>query len=84
MKYFEITFYTRSGCHLCEEARPLVEKVVRSTGGVLEEVDIDADDALTRDYGIRVPVVVGPGGVVLAEGVIEARALRRALRRINA
>jgi hypothetical protein len=51
---------------------------------VIEEVGIDADDVLTRDYGIRVPVVVGPGGVVLAEGVIEAKALRQALRRFNA
>jgi hypothetical protein len=47
-------------------------------------VDIDRDDDLTRDYGLRVPVVLGPGNVVLAEGVIEARSLRRALRQIKA
>jgi hypothetical protein len=83
LKYFEVTFYTRHGCHLCDEARSVVEKTVRSAGGVVEEVDIDADDLLTRDYGVRVPVVVGPSGMVLAEGVIEAKALRRALRRIK-
>jgi hypothetical protein len=61
----------------------VVEKAVRAVGGVVEEVDIDHDDALTRDYGLRVPVVLGPGDVVLAEGVIEARTLRRALRKLS-
>lgn len=82
MKYFVVKFLTRSGCHLCDEARPRVEKVVKSAGGVVVEVDIDADDALTRDYGLRVPVLLGPGDVVLAEGVIDVKTLRRALRRI--
>ena len=82
MKYFAVRFLTRSGCHLCDQARPLVEKAVRSAGGVVEEIDIDSDDVLTRDYGVRVPVVLGPGDVVLAEGVIEAKSLRRALRRL--
>jgi hypothetical protein len=82
LKYFVIEFLTRSGCHLCDEARPVVKKEVQRRGGVVEEVDIDGDDALTRDYGLRVPVVLGPDGVVLAEGVIEAKTLRRALRRL--
>jgi thiol-disulfide isomerase/thioredoxin len=80
LKYFVVKFYTRAGCHLCDEARPVVEKTVRAAGGVVEEVDIDDDDLLTRDYGVRVPVVIGPGDVVLAEGVIEARTLRKTLR----
>jgi hypothetical protein len=79
-----VEFLTRPGCHLCDEARPLVKREVERRGGVLEEVDIDGDDALTRDFGLRVPVVLGPGDVVLAEGVIEARPLRRALRRMPA
>ena len=84
MKHFVVIFLTRSGCHLCDQARPLVEQAVRSVGGTVEEVDIDGDDVLTRDYGLRVPVVLGPGDVVLAEGRIEARPLRRALRQVEA
>ena len=76
-------FLIRAGCHLCDEARPVVEKAVSRVGGAIHEIDIDTDDALTRDYGLRVPVVLGPGDVVLAEGKIEARALRRALRRLG-
>jgi hypothetical protein len=48
---------------------------------VVDEVDIDGDDDLTSVYGLRIPVVLDPGGRVLAEGVIDdARALRKALR----
>jgi Glutaredoxin-like domain (DUF836) len=76
-------FLIRAGCHLCDEARPVVEKAVASVAGTILEVDIDADDALTRDYGLRVPVLLGPGDIVVAEGTIESRSLRRALRRIE-
>jgi hypothetical protein len=82
LKYFVVKFFTRSGCHLCDEARPVVEETVRAAGGVVEEVDIDHDDVLTRDYGLRVPVLLGPDDVVLGEGVIEARTLRKTLRRL--
>ncbi|MGH8870479.1 MAG: glutaredoxin family protein [Acidimicrobiia bacterium] len=73
-------FLTRPGCHLCDEARPLVERAVRRRGGIIEEVDIDADDPLSRDYGLRIPVLLGPDEVVIAEGRIESDSLRRALR----
>ena len=75
-------FLIRPGCHLCDEARPVVEKAVGSVGGTIHEIDIDDDDALTRDFGLRVPVLIGPGDIVVAEGRIEARPLRRALRRL--
>lgn len=61
----------------------MVEKAVRRRSWALEEIDIDGDDALTRDYGLRVPVVLGPGDVVLAEGRIEARSLLLALRKME-
>jgi hypothetical protein len=61
----------------------VVEKAVARVGATIDEIDIDTDDALTRDYGLRVPVLLGPGDIVLAEGKIEARPLRRALRRLG-
>ena len=77
-------FLIRPGCHLCDESRPVVANAVARVGGIIEEIDIETDDALTRDYGLRVPVLLGPGDSVLAEGKIEARPLRRALRRLRA
>jgi hypothetical protein len=75
-------FLIRPGCHLCDEARPVVQEAVTRVGGTIVEIDIDTEDALTRDYGMRVPVLLGPGDIVLAEGRIEARPLRKALRRL--
>jgi hypothetical protein len=50
-------------------------------GAGVEEVDIDADHRLVKEYGMRIPVLVAPDGVVIAEGLIDRRSLRRALRR---
>ncbi|MGH8951077.1 MAG: glutaredoxin family protein [Acidimicrobiia bacterium] len=82
MKHLAFKFFTRPGCHLCDEARPLVERAIRRRGGTLEEVDIDTDDVLIRDYGMRIPVLLGPGDDVVAEGRIDRASLRRALRRV--
>ena len=53
-------------------------------GVTLEVLDIETDDALLSEYGMRIPVVLGPDGEVLAEGLIERRTLRRALRKTGA
>jgi hypothetical protein len=73
-------FLTRPGCHLCDEARPLVKSLL-GRGESLLEIDIDTDDDLTKEFGLRIPVLVGPDGSVIAEGIIEGTALRRSLRR---
>jgi glutaredoxin len=52
-----LTFYTRPGCHLCDEARLVLERV----GHPFEEVDIDSDDSLLRRYLERIPVVALDG-----------------------
>lgn len=77
-----VKFFTRSGCDLCDEARPLVEWVASRAGLAVEVVDIEIDDRLVRDYGLRIPVVVAPDGSVVAEGRIDdRRSLDRALRK---
>jgi hypothetical protein len=48
---------------------------------VVQEVDIDSDDLLVKEYGMRIPVLLSPDGQVVAEGLIEAGSLRRSLRR---
>lgn len=79
MKDFSLTFVTRSGCHLCEQAEPVVRATAERYRAHLEVVDMDSDDELVRLYALRVPVVLGPGGEVIAEGVIDRRGLRRAV-----
>lgn len=49
-------------------------------GVVIDEIDVDGDDTLLSLYGMRIPVVLGPGDEVLAEGIIgDRRTLERAL-----
>jgi hypothetical protein len=65
---------------LCDDARPLVEWAAMKVGVVIDEIDVDDDDTLLSLYGMRIPVVLGPGDEVLAEGVIgDRRALERVL-----
>ena len=72
------TLYTRSGCHLCEEAK---EAVVRASTGFdfrLEEVDVDGSPELAAKYGERVPVLVIEGGPTI-ESQIDERSVKSAL-----
>ncbi|HSJ84139.1 MAG TPA: glutaredoxin family protein [Acidimicrobiia bacterium] len=75
-----LIFLTRHGCHLCDEARSLVEREVKRRHLTLHEVDIDSDDSLLEAYRERIPVLLGPDDLVIAEGRIESAPLRRALR----
>ena len=50
-----VVLYERSGCHLCDEVRVLLDAILGE--GEYRRVDIDTDDALILRYGFRVPVV---------------------------
>lgn len=56
-----ITLYSRRGCHLCDEARAVVEAVCAETGESYAEVDVDVDPALVRRFGDEVPVTFVDG-----------------------
>ena len=55
----------RPGCHLCDDARLVLERV----GEPFDEVDITTDDALHATYLERIPVV-------LLDGVVRFELLR--------
>lgn len=56
-----ITLYTRPGCHLCDDARAVVERVCADLGESFEEVDITTDDDLADRYGEDIPVTFVDG-----------------------
>ena len=56
-----VEFFTRPGCHLCDDARAVLVAEQARTPFDLQEVDIESDDALVREYGLRIPVVVLDG-----------------------
>jgi len=71
-----VTLYERDGCHLCEEARVLLDEMLGSDG--YARVDIETDDDLVLRYGFRIPVI-GLDGVDRLEAPITAPDLRALL-----
>lgn len=70
----EVTLYTRSGCHLCDDAHELL----LAQGLNPRLVDIDADPALREKFDVCVPVVEIDGKVRF-RGRVEPVLLRRLL-----
>ncbi len=48
-----VTLYTRAGCHLCDDARVVVERVCAELGEEYAEVDVDTDPAVGPDLRSR-------------------------------
>ena len=62
VRFNTVVFYTRAGCHLCEEAMDVLLRHARWLP-VIEEVDIDGDPHLVERFGTSVPVVEIDGRV---------------------
>ena len=56
-----VTFYTRPGCHLCDDAREVVARVCADLGESFDEVDIESDGDLEDRFGEEVPVTFVDG-----------------------
>jgi glutaredoxin len=52
-----VTLLSKPGCHLCDEARAVLERLGEPFG----ERDVTTDDALYDEYGDRIPVVLLDG-----------------------
>ncbi|MEO3777035.1 glutaredoxin family protein [Micromonospora sp. B11E3] len=56
-----LTLITRPGCHLCDDAKAALDRVVAVTGDRWVEWDVTDDVELEREYGDRLPVVLLDG-----------------------
>lgn len=56
-----VILYGRDGCCLCDDAREILLRVRARHPFVLEDRDIDQDEALLRAYLERIPVVTIDG-----------------------
>lgn len=56
-----VTLYSRPGCHLCDVAREVVERVCADLGEEYAEIDIDSDPGLLDLYGEEIPVTLVDG-----------------------
>jgi glutaredoxin len=77
-----VTLYGRPGCHLCDDARSVLELLSSELGFVLDEVDIEADDDLLRRYLERIPVVC-VDGEELFDFFVDEAILRRRIARVR-
>ncbi|HEY3716316.1 MAG TPA: glutaredoxin family protein [Jatrophihabitantaceae bacterium] len=56
-----VTLITRVGCHLCEDASALLQKLHAELGFGYDELDVDADRDRRNEYSDRVPVILIDG-----------------------
>ncbi|MBS2939664.1 glutaredoxin family protein [Nocardioides sp. J2M5] len=61
MSASRVTLYTRPGCHLCDDARVVVERVCADLGEDYDEVDITTDPDLEDRFGEEIPVTFVDG-----------------------
>ncbi len=71
-----VVLYSRPGCHLCDVARETILAQHERLGFEFEEVDIEADEELELEYGIRIPVVEVDGEEAF-EVTVDAQRLAR-------
>ena len=72
-----MTLYGKPGCHLCDDARAVVERVRTEHPFELREVDVSLDPVLFREYGERIPVLELEGEELFEFHVDEAALMER-------
>jgi len=76
-----LTLYSRPGCHLCDEARAVLERARGRAAFEIDEINIETDDGLHARYLERIPVVVLDGEELFEYFVHEEALIRRILYR---
>ncbi|WP_122816220.1 glutaredoxin family protein [Nocardioides pantholopis] len=56
-----VTLYAKPGCHLCEDARAVIERVCAELGESYVEVSILDDPALLQRFAEEIPVTFVDG-----------------------
>jgi glutaredoxin len=73
-----VILYGRPGCHLCDEARTVLQRVRTTHPFRFQEIDIERDDRLLKRYLERIPVV-SIDGEERFEFFVDDEALKRTL-----
>jgi glutaredoxin len=73
----QVRFYTKAGCHLCDDARDKLEDIAAQIEYELTEIDIRSNPEIFEQYRFRIPVIIISDSTLL-EGRIEYGDLARA------
>ena len=73
-----LTLYSRPGCHLCDDMKALVQRVVRAASAdvTIDEIDISGDLDLEARYGVEIPVLLVDGKKAAKYRITEEALLR--------
>lgn len=73
----QVVVYSRKGCHLCELVKESLVKLSRRGGFTWQEVDVDTDYELRRQFNDEVPVVFIDGRKAFKYRMDEREFLRK-------
>ena len=76
-----IEIYSRPGCHLCDEAKAVIEPFSRRYSLELKVTNVDSDAHLRALYGTEIPVILINGTEAFRHRV-EAGAFERKLKQL--
>ena len=71
-----LTLYYRAGCSLCEAMLEELQPFLAGQQAQLNLVDIDSSAELVQQFGERVPVLRGEGGVEICHYFLDPGRLR--------
>jgi len=73
-----LTIYSKPGCHLCDEMKAIVDRVVRTSALAIavEQIDITTDPDLEARYRLEIPVLLVDGTKIAKYRVTEAELMR--------
>src|SRR5215471_5701568 len=72
-----VVVYSRKGCHLCEVVKESLSKLSRRGGFIWQEIDVDTDNELRRQFNDEVPVVFIDGRKAFKYRMDEKEFLRK-------
>jgi len=78
-----IVIYSRPGCHLCDDAKAVIEKVRSRYSFILKQINIESDPALEQAYGTEIPVITINGNKAFKYRVDEQEFERKVKRLWN-
>ena len=76
-----IEIYSRPGCHLCDEAKAVIERFCERYSLELTVTNVDSDANLRALYGTEIPVILINGTEAFRHHV-EAGAFERKLKQL--
>jgi glutaredoxin len=51
-----VTIYSRTGCHLCEDALEILQSMQEELNFAIDEILIDGNEELENEFGEKIPV----------------------------